>query len=38
MWQDSHQCNDWYCYGFASKGATRQEGPAVIQINLKAAA
>lgn len=38
MWQDTHQCNDWYCYGFASKGATRQEGPAVIQINLKAAA
>lgn len=38
MWQDSHQCNDWYCYGFASKGATRQEGPAVIQINLKKAA
>jgi hypothetical protein len=38
MWPDSHQCNDWYCYGFASKGATRQEGPAVIQINLKKAA
>lgn len=37
MWQDSGHCNDWYCYGFASKGATRQEGPAVIQINLKAA-
>jgi hypothetical protein len=38
MWQDSHQQNEWYCHGFASKGATRQEGPAVIQINLKASA
>ncbi len=30
--------NAWYCYGSASKGATRQEGPGVIEINLKKAA
>lgn len=30
--------NAWYCYASASKGATRQEGPGVIEINLKAAA
>lgn len=38
MWEDTHVTKSWYCYGFASKGATRQEGPAVVQINLKAAA
>lgn len=38
MWQDTGRCKEWYCYGFASKGATRQEGPAVIEINLKRAA
>jgi hypothetical protein len=38
MWQDGSHCNSWYCYCDSSKGATRQEGPAVIEILLKKAA
>jgi hypothetical protein len=38
MWQDSSACNSWYCYASSSKGATRQEGPAVVEILLKKAA
>ncbi len=38
VWQRPDYSGAWYLYGSASKGATRQEGPGVIEINLKKAA
>jgi len=38
MWQDTGKQKSWYCYTKSSKGATRQEGPAVIEILLKKSA
>lgn len=38
VYQRGDYSQAWYCYGSASKGATRQEGPGVIEINLKKAA
>jgi len=38
LWQDTSKTKSWYCYNKFSKGATRQEGPAVIEILLKKSA
>lgn len=38
MWQHSGKRNSWYCYASSSKGAVRQEGPAVIEVLLKKSA
>ncbi len=38
IWQRSDKSGAWYCYASSSKGATRQEGPAVVEILLKKSA